>query len=65
MKYFHELILKLAIIAYDFALVAGTAYLVEIHNWSMWSFCLTILFFMVSKKENETKSDNTTRSNET
>lgn len=65
MKYFHELIVKLAIIVYDFALVAGTAYLVEIHNWSMWSFCLTLLFFMVTKKENETKSKDTTGSNQT
>lgn len=38
-----------AIMVYDFLLVAGTAYLVQAHSWSMWTFLLTALFFMTAK----------------
>jgi hypothetical protein len=36
----------LAVILYNLALVAGTAYLVALHNWSPWWFVLTILLLM-------------------
>ena len=44
-----DTITKLAIILYDFCLVAGTAYLVTIHEWSMWAFVLTFCFFLTTK----------------
>jgi hypothetical protein len=46
-----DVILKIAILIYDFALVAGTAYLVAVYGWSMWTFLLTLCFFMTSRKE--------------
>jgi thiosulfate reductase cytochrome b subunit len=41
----------LAILAYDLFLVAGTAYLVQVHDWSMWTFLLTALFFITTTKK--------------
>jgi hypothetical protein len=29
---------------YNLILVAGTAYLVQVHNWSAWWFLLTLVF---------------------
>ena len=46
-------IVKIAILIYDLLLLAGTAYLVAIHNWSMWTFLLAAVFFMTSKNKNE------------
>ena len=56
-------IVKIAILVYDLLLLAGTAYLVAIHNWSMWTFLLAAVFFMTSKNNNETKSNDNTGSN--
>ena len=50
-------IVKIAILVYDLALLAGTAYLVAIHNWSMWTFLLAAIFFMTSKSKDEVKTD--------
>ena len=36
----------MAVLAYDFALLAGTTYLVVQHGWSMWTFLLAALFFV-------------------
>jgi hypothetical protein len=47
----NDVIVKVCVIAYDFMLVAGTAYLVQEHGWSMWTFLLTILFFITTKRE--------------
>jgi len=41
----------IAILVYNFLLVAGTAYLVVEYNWSMWTFLLTLMFFMINKKD--------------
>lgn len=38
-----------AIVLYNLILVAGTAYLVAIHDWSGWWFLLTALFLMQYK----------------
>lgn len=35
---------------YNLALISGTAYLVQAHGWSMWTFLLTILFFVSPSK---------------
>lgn len=52
-----DLITKIFIILYDAALVAGTAYLVEWHYWSMWTFLLAMVFFMLPKKREEKKDE--------
>lgn len=44
-----DTIIKLAIMLYDFCLLAGTAYLVTVYNWSMWTFVLTFCFFLTTK----------------
>jgi hypothetical protein len=51
----NDTIVKLAILIYDFALLAGTAYLVAVHDWSMWTFLLAAVFFMTTSKSKESK----------
>ena len=46
-------IVTLGVLVYDFLLVAGTAYLVAVHDWSMWTFLLTLLFCMSITKKDE------------
>ena len=41
----------LAVLIYDIALIAGTAYLVQVHSWSIWTFLLTALFFVTTAKD--------------
>lgn len=53
MKDFKELIVLLMVILYDIFLLAGTAYLVEVYHWSMWTFALTMIFFMTAKTKDE------------
>jgi len=36
----------IAIALYNLTIVAGTAYLVAVHDWSGWWFLLTILLMM-------------------
>jgi hypothetical protein len=47
----NDTIVKVAVLAYDLCLVSGTAYLVQVHNWSMWTFLLTAIFFITTKKD--------------
>jgi len=37
------------VIIYNLILLIGTAYLVQWHNWSMWTFLLAAVFFMSTK----------------
>ena len=46
-------IVSLGVLVYDFLLVAGTAYLVVVYDWSMWTFLLTLMFFMTHNKKDE------------
>ena len=46
-----DMIVKLAILTYDFLLLAGTAYLVQVYDWSMWPFMLAALFFVTTSKD--------------
>jgi hypothetical protein len=46
----------LLIVVYNFALIAGTAYLVVEYNWSMWTFVLTIMF--MGNLKSTAKDDN-------
>ena len=45
-----DVIIAILVIVYDFLLIAGTAYLVQEHGWSMWTFLLTALFFITAKQ---------------
>ena len=45
----NDTIVKITVLIYDFMLVVGTAYLVQVHNWSMWTFLLAVIFFMTAK----------------
>ena len=40
---------NVAILLYDFALVAGTTYVVIVYDWSMWTYLLTLCFFMTKR----------------
>lgn len=42
------------IVAYNLTIVAGTAYLVQFYDWSMWTFLLAGLFLMSYRDKNET-----------
>ena len=42
------------VIIYNLILLAGTAYLVQECNWSMWTFLLTAVFFMQHTKSTKT-----------
>ena len=53
MKDVKELIVLLMVILYDLVLLIGTAYLVQEHGWSMWTFLLTMCFFMTAKTKDE------------
>jgi hypothetical protein len=38
--------LGVAVLIYNFAIVAGTAWLVAVHDWSGWWFLLTCMLMM-------------------
>jgi hypothetical protein len=44
-----DVVLKIVVLMYDLTLLAGTAYFVQFHNWSMWTFALAALFFITTK----------------
>ena len=48
-----DTLVVIMVLIYDFLLLAGTAYLVQYHNWSMWTFLLTALFFITKTKTND------------
>lgn len=52
-----EVILKICVLIYDFALLAGAAYLVEERNWSMWTFLLVTVFFFLPKSKTNVKEE--------
>jgi hypothetical protein len=39
---------------YNFGLVAGTAYLVAVYDWSGWWFLVTLLFMVTHSKNDKT-----------
>jgi hypothetical protein len=41
----------IGVLLYNFAIVAGTTYVVINYNWSMWTYLLAILFMMSVKDE--------------
>lgn len=49
----NDTILKIFILVYNFLLVAGTAYLVQAYDWSMWTFLLAMFFFITTSKSKE------------
>lgn len=48
-----DAIIVIMILVYDFLLLAGTAYLVQWHNWSMWTFLLAAIFFITAKTKKD------------
>jgi len=50
-----DVIVKIFIILYDLILVAGTAYLVTFHDWSLWTFLITICFFITTKRSDDSE----------
>lgn len=46
-------LVKIALMVYNLILIGGTAYLVQEHNWSMWTFLLAMCFFFVPRKKKE------------
>ena len=44
---------NVAILLYDFALVAGTTYVVIVYDWSMWTYALTLCFFMTKRTKKD------------
>ena len=51
----NETIVSFLILVYNLILVAGTAYLVALHDWSMWTFLLTMCFMLTVRTSNEKK----------
>lgn len=45
-----DALVKIFLMAYNLTLVIGTAYLVQEHNWSMWTFLLAMCFMMIPKR---------------
>ena len=48
-----DAIITIAVLLFDAFLLGGTAYLVQVHGWSMWTFALALLFFLVIKDKKE------------
>jgi len=44
---------NIAVLIYNLCIVAGTAYLVALHDWSGWWFLLTIMLLMRVEVKNE------------
>jgi len=48
-----DIVEAILIMSYNLALIIGTVYLVQIHNWSMWTFLLTVCFLVSQTKGSE------------
>lgn len=44
-------IIGIAILLYNFALIAGTTWLVAMHDWSGWWYLLTVLLMIYAKEK--------------
>lgn len=49
--------IALLIVVYNFALIAGTAYVIVEYSWSMWTFVLTIMFMMNLKSTRDDENE--------
>jgi hypothetical protein len=49
----NKTIIGIALLIYNFALVAGTAWLVALHDWSGWWFLLTGMLLMSIKDKED------------
>ena len=45
--------ISIAILIYNFMIVAGTAWLVALHDWSGWWFLLTLAMMMSMRSKDE------------
>jgi len=48
-----DIVETIIFMSYNLALIIGTVYLVQIHNWSMWTFLLTVCFLASKTKGSE------------
>ncbi len=48
-----NIITNLIALIYNFALVAGTTYIVITYDWSMWTYALTLCFFVTSTSKHD------------
>jgi hypothetical protein len=49
----NKTMLGIAILIYNFAIIAGTAWLVALHDWSGWWFLLTFAMMMHLRSKDE------------
>jgi hypothetical protein len=54
-KNFWQTVQLALVLTYDIFLIYGTVVLVEDYNWSMWTFLLTLLFFLNYKPGKDTE----------
>ncbi len=48
-----DIVETIIFMSYNLALIIGTVYLVQVHNWSMWVFLLTACFLASKTKGSE------------
>ena len=46
-----DIVEYILVMSYNLALIIGTVYLVQVHNWSMWTFLLTACFIANKTKD--------------
>ena len=46
-----DIVEYILVMSYNLALIIGTVYLVQVHNWSMWTFLLTVCFIANKTKD--------------
>jgi len=46
-------LIVLMVLLYNLSLVVGTAYLINVYNWSPWTFLLTIFLIAGIRDKNE------------
>jgi hypothetical protein len=54
MNEFFDTIKVLLVLLYNLAILGVTAYLVQVHNWSAWTFLIPVFFFLtITNKESK------------
>ena len=46
-----DVLIAWMVLTYNITLIVGTAYLVQVYDWSMWTFLLTTIFFVTKTKD--------------
>jgi biotin transporter BioY len=53
MDEFYDMVVSILVLCYNMILIIGTAYMVQMYDWSMWTFALTLIFFISKTKPTE------------